>query len=123
MSSMGGEGEMRTMADKTGYERLEKDVEAVRSDLTNLSEQITDALNTLAGRARKEARRTYKQARSNVDSVMSDVSKQSEMALSAARDAAETLEETIEDAIHERPLAAVGLAIGLGFLIGVTWRR
>jgi ElaB/YqjD/DUF883 family membrane-anchored ribosome-binding protein len=33
------------------------------------------------------------------------------------------LEETIEDAITERPIAAVGLAIGLGFLIGVTWRR
>jgi hypothetical protein len=23
----------------------------------------------------------------------------------------------------QRPIAAVGLAVGLGFLIGVTWRR
>jgi hypothetical protein len=23
----------------------------------------------------------------------------------------------------QRPLAAMGLAVGLGFLIGVTWRR
>ena len=123
MSSIDGESEMKTMADKSGYDRLEKDVDAVKNDLTTLSEQIAEALNTLAGSAQKEARRTYKKARSNVDSVMSDVSRQSDAAFSAARDAAETLEETIEDAIHERPLAAVGLAIGLGLLIGITWRR
>ena len=33
------------------------------------------------------------------------------------------MEESVEDAIIQKPLAAVGLAIGLGFLIGVTWRR
>ena len=43
--------------------------------------------------------------------------------LGAAQDAASTLEETLEDAITQRPLATVGLALGLGFLIGVTWRR
>jgi hypothetical protein len=36
---------------------------------------------------------------------------------------AESLEETLEDAIMQRPIAAVGLALGIGFLIGVTWRR
>ena len=36
---------------------------------------------------------------------------------------AASLEETLEEAIQQRPIAAVGLAIGLGFLIGVTWRR
>ena len=44
-------------------------------------------------------------------------------ALDAAQDAAATLEDTLEDAIQQRPIAAVGLALGLGFLIGVTWRR
>ena len=34
-----------------------------------------------------------------------------------------SLEETLEDVITQRPLATVGLALGLGFLIGVTWRR
>jgi len=34
-----------------------------------------------------------------------------------------SLEETLEDVITQRPLAAVGLALGIGFLIGVTWRR
>ena len=30
---------------------------------------------------------------------------------------------SLEDVIAQRPLATVGLALGLGFLIGVTWRR
>ena len=89
---------------------------------------LTDArrvkvLNAFTGAARKQARRGYKQARANVDSVVSDVSERGNAALDAAQDAAATLEETLEEAIQERPLAAVGLAIGLGFLIGVTWRR
>ena len=43
--------------------------------------------------------------------------------MGAAQDAASTIEETLEDAIAERPLAAMGVALGIGFLIGVTWRR
>ena len=40
--------------------------------------------------------------------------------LDAAQDAAVRLEETLEDVITQRPLATVGLALGLGFLIGAT---
>jgi ElaB/YqjD/DUF883 family membrane-anchored ribosome-binding protein len=43
--------------------------------------------------------------------------------MGAAQDAAASVEETLENVITERPLATVGLALGLGFLIGVTWRR
>jgi predicted PurR-regulated permease PerM len=37
--------------------------------------------------------------------------------------AATSIEDTLEDVIVQRPLATVGLALGVGFLIGVTWRR
>ncbi len=43
--------------------------------------------------------------------------------LDATQDAAVTLEETLEDVIAQRPLTTVGLALGLGFLIGVSLRR
>jgi len=123
MSSTEGEGGIRTLADKAIYERLEKDVAAVKNDISTLAEQITDALNTFTGTARKQARRGYKQARANVDSVVSEAQDAGSAALDAAQDAAYSIEETLEDVIRQRPLATVGLAIGLGFLIGVTWRR
>ena len=55
--------------------------------------------------------------------IIDDVSERGGAMLGAAQDAAATIEETLEDVITQRPLATVGLAIGLGFLIGVTWRR
>ena len=123
MSSTDGEAAMRNMTDKATYERLEKDVAAVKNDIAALTEQITDALNSFAGTAQKQARRGYKQARANVDSAVDDMSERGSAMMDAAQDAASSIEESLEDVITQRPLATVGLALGIGFLIGVTWRR
>jgi ElaB/YqjD/DUF883 family membrane-anchored ribosome-binding protein len=123
MSSADGEIGMRNMTDKATYERLEKDVTAVKNDISALTDQITDALNSFAGTAGKQARRGYKQVRANVDSAVDDMSERGGAMMDAAQDAAYSIEESLEDAITQRPLAAVGLAIGLGLLIGMTWRR
>ena len=127
MSSTDGEIEMSNLTDKVNQqrleERLEKDVAAVKNDIAALTDQITDALNHLAGAAGKQAKRGYKQARANVDSAVEDVSERGSAMMGAAHDAAVSIEETLEDVITQRPLATVGLAIGLGFLIGATWRR
>jgi ElaB/YqjD/DUF883 family membrane-anchored ribosome-binding protein len=123
MSSVDGKMGMQKMADKATYDRLENDVAGVKDDISALADQISDALNAIAGNARKQARRGYKQARANVDSVVDDVSERGAAAMSAAQDAAASIEETLEDVITERPLATVGLALGIGFLIGAIWRR
>ena len=123
MSSRDGEAGMRNPADKATYESLEKDVAAVKHDISALTDQITDALNSFAGTAQKQARRGYKQARANVDSAMGEASERGGAMMDAAQDAAHSIEETLEEVIAQRPLATVGLALGLGFLIGATWRR
>jgi ElaB/YqjD/DUF883 family membrane-anchored ribosome-binding protein len=123
MSNTDGEIGARNLADKATRERLEKDVAAVKNDIAALTDQITDMINSFAGTARKQARSGYKQARENVDSAMDDMSERGGAMMDAAQDAAYSIEESLEDVITQRPLATVGLAIGLGFLIGVTWRR
>jgi ElaB/YqjD/DUF883 family membrane-anchored ribosome-binding protein len=123
MSNMDSEAAMKNLTDKATYERLEKDVTAVKNDIAALADQITDVLNSFAGNASKQARRGYKQARANVDQVVDDMSERGAAAMGAAQDAAYSIEETLEDAITQRPLATVGLALGLGFLIGAAWRR
>ena len=123
MSSTDGEIGMRNLTDKATQERLEKDVAAVKNDIAALTDQITDALNTFAGAAKKQARSGYKEARANVDSAVDDMSERGSAMMDAAQDAAYSIEETLEDVIAQRPLATVGLALGLGFLIGLTWRR
>ena len=123
MSSSDGEAAMKNLTDKATYERLEKDLSAVKNDIAALADQITDVLNSFAGSAGKQARRGYKQARANVDQAVDDMSERGAAAMGAAQDAAYSIEETLEDAITQRPLATVGLALGLGFLIGAAWRR
>ena len=131
MSSTDGEIGIKNLADKAAQQiqdknlqdRLEKDVAAVKNDIAALTDQTTDALNSFAGTAQKQARSGYKQARANVDSAVDDMSERGSAMMDAAQDAAYSIEESLEDVITQRPLATVGLALGLGFLIGVTWRR
>jgi ElaB/YqjD/DUF883 family membrane-anchored ribosome-binding protein len=114
---------LKNMTDKATYDRLQKDVAAVKDDIAALTDQITEALNSFAGSARKQARRGYDQARDRAESAVDDVSERGSAMMDAAQDAYSSIEETLEDAITQRPLATVGLAIGLGFLIGFAWRR
>jgi ElaB/YqjD/DUF883 family membrane-anchored ribosome-binding protein len=57
------------MTDRDTYDRLEKDVTAVKSDIAALTEQITRVLNSFADTAGKQARRGYGQAASAVPSA------------------------------------------------------
>ena len=123
MSMTNGEAATKNLTDKATYERLEKDVTAVKNDIAALTDQITDALNSFAGTATKQARRGYKQVRENAEHTMDDMSERGGAMMDAAHDAASSIGESLEEVITERPLATVGLAIGIGFLIGVTWRR
>ena len=123
MSAPIAEAEMHDRTDKATRERLEKDVAAVKSDIAALTDQITDALNTFANSTGKQARRGYRQARENMDSAFDDMSERGSAMMGAAQDAYGSIEETLEDAITQRPLATVGLALGIGFLIGAAWRR
>jgi ElaB/YqjD/DUF883 family membrane-anchored ribosome-binding protein len=123
MSTTNAEAGMRDWTDKATRERLEKDVAAVKSDIAALTDQITDALNTFANSSGKQARRGYRQARENVDSAIDDMSERGSAMMGAAQEAYGSIEESLEDAITQRPLATVGLALGIGFLIGAAWRR
>jgi ElaB/YqjD/DUF883 family membrane-anchored ribosome-binding protein len=123
MSITNGEAQMKNLTDEATYERLEKDVTAVKNDIAALTDQITDALNAFAGTARKQARSGYKQARANMDSALDDASERGGAMYGAAQDAAYSIEESLEDVIAQRPLATVGIALGLGFVIGAIWRR
>jgi ElaB/YqjD/DUF883 family membrane-anchored ribosome-binding protein len=107
MSSTDGEIGMRNMTDKATYERLEKDVTAVKNDISALTDQITDALNSFAGTAKKQARRGYKQARANADSAVDDLSERGSAMMDAAQDAAYSIEESLEDVITQRPFGNI----------------
>jgi ElaB/YqjD/DUF883 family membrane-anchored ribosome-binding protein len=110
-------------AEKADYERLQKDFAAVKDDIAVLSQQIAEAVKSLSALAQKQTKRGLKNARANVDSIVNDASERAGAVAGAAQDTAATIADTLEEAIQERPLPTIAIALGLGFLIGVTWRR
>ena len=75
------------MTDTVNIDRLEKDVSAVKGDISALTRQISDVMNSLAGTARKEARRGYKQARAAAEDTIGDLSERGSAMMDAAQDA------------------------------------
>lgn len=123
MSSTDAEALLREKVGEASYDRLKKDITAARNEIAALAAQISESLNSAAGSAKSRARQGYRQARDKVDSAVSDLSERGGAAANAAQDAADTIESTVEDFVGQRPLAAIGLALGIGFLIGLSWRR
>ncbi|MGH6677579.1 MAG: DUF883 family protein [Bradyrhizobium sp.] len=123
MSSTDAEALLREKVGEASYDRLKKDITAARNEIAALAAQISESVNGVAGSAKSRARQGYRQARDKVDSAVSDLSKRGGAAANAAQEAADTIESTVEDFVGQRPLAAIGLALGVGFLIGLSWRR
>ena len=94
---------MRNLTDKATYERLEKDVAAVKNDIAALTDQITDALNSFAGTAR--SRRAAATSRPAPMSIRRWTTCRSAAAprMDAAQDAAYSIEESLEDVITAAP--------------------
>jgi len=90
-------------------ERLQKDVKAMRDDVTKLSQQVVDLLAARGSAA-------YRRAKTKFDAQTGE-------AKEAVRDVRDTFMDAIEQSVQERPLATLAMALGVGFIIGVTWRR
>ncbi len=113
----------RDAANDDAFIRLEKEMTAMKNAIGGLSEQIADAASDFGTVAQNQGKRGLKNARSHVNSVISDASDRVGVVASAAQQQASSIGDTLQEVIEERPLSTVALALGLGFLIGVTWRR
>ena len=61
------------MTDKATYDRLQKDVKAVKNDIAALTDQITDALNSFAGTPQAGAPRLQAGPRQVSNSALDDM--------------------------------------------------
>jgi len=113
----------QSAAEEDAATRLKKDLTAVKNDIAHLSEQIADAVNALAAVAQNQGRRGLRQARANVDQAVSGASDRAGAVTVAAKDAASSIADRLTGVIRDRPVAAVALALGVGFVMGVAWRR
>jgi ElaB/YqjD/DUF883 family membrane-anchored ribosome-binding protein len=122
-SDAGRSNETRDTGDDNAFARLEKEMANMRDAIGGLSDQISDAANDIGAVAQDQAKRGMKHARANMGSMVNDASDRLGVVANRAQSQASSLGDSLEDAVQERPLATLALAIGLGFLAGVIWRR
>jgi ElaB/YqjD/DUF883 family membrane-anchored ribosome-binding protein len=103
--------------------RLEKEIIAMTNAIGGLSDQIANVASDLGTAAQDQAKRGLKHARAHVDSMVADASGRVDALARTAQMEASSIGDTLEERIRERPLSILAIALGLGFLIGVTWRR
>jgi ElaB/YqjD/DUF883 family membrane-anchored ribosome-binding protein len=115
--------ETRDMDDDNAFARLEKEMTAMKNAIGGLSDQIADAASDIGAVAQEQAKQGLKHARANMDSMVSDASDRLGVIANTAQSQASSLGDTLEDAIQERPLSTLALALGVGFLAGMIWRR
>ena len=97
-------------------EDIQADLEALRADVTRLTQQIADILAARGNAA-------WRKAKSNVEGVFSEAEAKGMEAVDAVREAGDKVVDAIDESLKKRPYTTLALAVGIGFLFGATWRR
>jgi ElaB/YqjD/DUF883 family membrane-anchored ribosome-binding protein len=100
----------------SGSRDIQEDLEALRDDVTRLTQQLASVLASRGNKA-------WQRARSNVEGVISDAQDKGMEAVGAVREVGDNVVDAIDESLKKRPYTTLALAAGIGFLFGATWRR
>jgi len=104
-------------------EDVQRELKVIRDDIARLTEQISTLLSASGSDAVREVKAHIDRFRETLDDVVGDAGAKGLDAIGSVRESADTLLDSMEDAVRKRPMATLGIALGLGFLFGATWRR
>src|SRR5262245_30532341 len=116
-------GSRANAANGTTPADIEKQLETIRDDISELTHQVADLVGQAKDQAMAQARSQARRAKAAADSAISDATATGREAVDAFRDVADTFGEAIEDSLKRRPYATLAIVAGLGFLFGAAWRR
>lgn len=91
---------------------LEADIALLKADIAKLAKQLQATGEHSYGTARRAAAESVGQLRA-----------QGEAAIERMRSSAGDLESQLEESVREKPLTALGIAVGVGFLLALMTRR
>jgi ElaB/YqjD/DUF883 family membrane-anchored ribosome-binding protein len=95
---------------------IHDDLIALRDDVAKLTREIATIVAARGGA-------TWRNARSSVEGAVAEAQDKSLEAVDAVREIGENMVDALDKSIKERPYTTLGLALGIGFLFGATWRR
>jgi ElaB/YqjD/DUF883 family membrane-anchored ribosome-binding protein len=91
-------------------------VGGIRDDIVHLAGQVGNPV-------RDEARAQIGRITESSNRIISEASKKGREATAAVRDMTADFSEAAEETIQTHPFAVLAVAAGLGFVLGVAWRR
>src|ERR1700751_3524181 len=99
---------------------IQRDMQALRTDMTKLAGQMTEVLSNGGGEAIAKLKERVGRMHEDLDETLSDVGERSREALGEVSD---RIGDGLQDWVQERPTTTSALAVGRGFLFGAPWRR
>lgn len=102
---------------------IEKQLETLRDDITELTQQVADLIGQTKDDAMAQVKSQVRSAKKQVNSALSDAQATGREAVDAFRDVADTFGDAVEDSLKRRPYATLAMVAGIGFLFGAAWRR
>jgi ElaB/YqjD/DUF883 family membrane-anchored ribosome-binding protein len=87
------------------------------------AEDLRDAAGAIAGEYRGKAEQAWNDARGKAEKAWTDARGRAEVAWDDARTRARTFQDDAEQYVRENPTKAIFTALGVGFVLGLIFRR
>jgi ElaB/YqjD/DUF883 family membrane-anchored ribosome-binding protein len=95
---------------------IQADLQALQDDVAKLTRQLGELVAAKGTAA-------WQRTQANVNDIIADAQNKGTDAVDAMRDMSGDVVDAIEDSVHRRPYTTLAIAVGVGFLVGATWRR
>jgi ElaB/YqjD/DUF883 family membrane-anchored ribosome-binding protein len=107
----------------TAVDDLRDDLESLREDIARLADQVSNSVAETGDGALGEAKAQLRRIKDNMDAIISGAGDKGREAGEAVREVADNFTDAIEESLQTRPLTTLAMAIGVGLVVGATWRR
>src|SRR5437762_1307608 len=87
------------------------------------AEDLRDAAGAIAGEYRGKAEQAWNDARGKAEQAWTGARGKAEQAIGDARTRARTFQDDAEEYVRENPTKAIFTALGVGFVLGLIFRR
>lgn len=94
---------------------IQADLDALRQDVSKLANEIADIMSSKGNVA-------WDRAKANVEGIVSDATAKGQEAVDAVREVSDNMIGAIDESLKKRPYTTLAIAVGIGFLLGISRR-
>jgi ElaB/YqjD/DUF883 family membrane-anchored ribosome-binding protein len=105
------------------YEKLKSDLQALSGDVAKLIQEIPSMVTDVRDESLQAARERVNRMQQQIDASLSQIVNHGRDAARGMGDVTRPVAHEIEDALYSHPIATIALAVGIGWLLGASWKR